>query len=610
MKPCVTPLSFSTGLTAALLITGCATDNSQRPHSAAVAGPPGAVPTDMFCEASTSEISIPVGNTFAEGEQVRDFYSGRMARVQDGQVTLKPADGAEGLVLLEPAEDSIGQFKWAGATVYFAVTDRFANGRTDNDLNYGRQRDGKGEIGTFHGGDFAGLIQKLDYLSQLGVNAVWITPPFEQIHGWVGGGDRGDFRHYGYHGYYALDFTVPDANFGTREEFRTLVDEAHKRDIRVVMDVVMNHPGYSTLQDMQTFGFGSLYDGFEKHLPEQWGQWQPESWENNHAYHAFIDYDHSDWRHWWGKDWVRAGIADYDTPPNASIDAQRGSLAFLPDFKTESEQTVDLPLFLQNKSSTRAETIADATVRDYLVTWLTRWVRNFGVDGFRVDTAKHVEPEAWNELKQQAQQALNDYRAANPDAALPAEEFWMVAEVFPHSVHRSGYFDAGFDAVINFDLQEEASAGAKCLPAMESVYQDYASKMHGETPFNVMSYISSHDTNLFSRIAGDDPVLQKRAAAALLLTPGAIQIFYGDETGRSLGATGSDPHQGTRSDMNWADLEQPETANILGHWQALGQFRDRHPAIGAGSHQLISQHPYTFSRTHGDDRIIVAFARK
>ena len=186
----------------------------------------------------------------------------------------------------------------------------------------------------------------------------------------------------------------------------------------------------------------------------------------------------------------------------------------------------------------------------------------------------------------------------------------MVAEVFPHSVRRSGYFDAGFDAVINFDLQEEASAGAECLPAMESVYQDYASRMHGETPFNVMSYISSHDTNLFSRIAGDDPVLQKRAAAALLLTPGAVQIFYGDETGRPFGATGSDPHQGTRSDMNWADLEQPETANILGHWQALGQFRDRHPAVGAGAHKLISQQPYTFSRTHGDDRIIVAFARK
>jgi len=606
----VTPLACATGTAALLLISGCATESSQLPHPATVAGPPGTTPTDLFCEASTSAVSIPVGTTFAEGEQVRDYYSGQVAQVKDGQVTLAPAADSEGLILLEPVDDSIGQFKWAGATVYFAITDRFANGRADNDVNYGRQRDNKDEIGTFHGGDFAGLTEKLDYLAQLGVNAVWITPPFEQMHGWVGGGDRGDFPHYGYHGYYALDFTVPDANFGTREEFRTLVEQAHQRGIRVVMDVVMNHPGYSTLQDMQTFDFGSLFDGFDKHLPERWGDWQPESWENLHAYHAFIDYDHDAWRRWWGKDWVRAGIADYDTPPNASIDAQRGSLAFLPDFKTESEQTVDLPIFLQNKASTRATPLDDATVRDYLISWLTSWVRDFGVDGFRVDTAKHVEPEAWAELKQRAQQALDDYRAEHPDAALPGEEFWMVAEVFPHSVRRTGYFDAGFDAVINFDLQEEANAGAKCLKAMEPVYQDYADRMHGDTPFNVMSYISSHDTNLFSRMAGDDPVLQKRAAAALLLSPGTVQIFYGDETGRSFGPTGSDPHQGTRSDMNWAELDQPETAAILNHWQTLGQFRERHPAIGAGEHRMISQQPYAFSRTHGDDRIIVAFARK
>ncbi|MBC7182436.1 MAG: alpha-amylase, partial [Marinobacter sp.] len=417
-------------------------------------------------------------------------------------------------------------------------------------------------------------------------------------------------QHYGYHGYYALDFTVPDANFGTREELRTLIQEAHRRGIRVVMDVVMNHPGYSTLQDMQTFGFGSLFDGFEKHLPPQWGHWQPESWENFHAYHAFIDYDNPDWSRWWGKDWVRAGIADYDTPPRASIDPVRGSLAFLPDFKTESSKTVDLPVFLQNKETSRSKQLEDATVRDYLISWLTDWVREFGVDGFRVDTAKHVEPEAWLELKQSAQAALEDYRSRHPEAKLPSEDFWMVAEVFPHSVRKSAYFDAGFDAVINFDLQEEARAGAACLPAMEPVYSEYASKLNAEEGFNVLSYISSHDTKLFSQIAEGDEALQKRAAAALLLTPGAVQVFYGDESGRAFGPTGSDPHQGTRSDMNWNAIENGEASAILEHWQTLGQFRERHPAIGAGEHRLISQQPYVFSRTHGDDRVVVAFGRK
>jgi alpha-amylase len=600
-------LKLSACIASALITAGCASGPGK---PAVLAGPPSANDTNVFCEAASAEMTIPVGSAFPDGTLVRDFYTGNTARVIDGEVSMAPGANAEGLVLLESVDAKAGQFTWAGATVYFAVTDRFANGRTDNDLNYGRQPDGKDEIGTFHGGDFVGLTQKLDYLSELGVSALWITPPFEQMHGWVGGGDRGAFQHYGYHGYYALDFTVPDANFGTREEFRTLVQEAHKRGIRVVMDVVMNHPGYSTLQDMQTFGFGSLFEGFEKHLPERWGDWQPESWENFHAYHALIDYDHPDWRNWWGKDWVRAGIADYDTPPNASVDAQRGSLAFLPDFKTESEQPVDLPEFLRNKASSRSQQLDDATVRDYLITWLTDWVREFGVDGFRVDTAKHVEPEAWLALKQEAQAALDDYRSHNPDAKLPAEEFWMVAEVFPHSVRKTAYFDAGFDAVINFDLQEEARAGAQCLPSMESIYSDYASKLHGEDDFNVLSYISSHDTKLFSQVAGNDPALQKRAAAALMLTPGAVQVFYGDESGRAFGPTGSDPHQGTRSDMNWSAIENGEVSGILEHWQKLGQFRDRHPAIGAGEHRLISQQPYVFSRTNGDDRVVIAFGRK
>lgn len=599
---------LSASLVTCLSLAGCAGGQIE------TAAPPSdklpASATDELCTATQAEMTVPVGDAFADGEWVKDFYSGEKARVTNGEVTLAPAPEAEGLLLLESANAPNQSFHWAGATVYFAVTDRFANGRSDNDLNYNRRPDGKEEIGTFHGGDFAGLTEKLDYLEELGVNAVWITPPFEQIHGWVGGGDRGDFQHYGYHGYYTLDFTRPDANFGTREEFRTLVKEAHSRGIRVLMDVVMNHPGYATLQDMDTFNFGGLHEGFEKHLPAQWGDWQPESWEDFHAYHALIDYDHTDWANWWGKDWVRAGISNYDTPPNASIDPLRGSLAFLPDFKTGSDKAVDLPEFLRNKKNSRAKQLDDASVREYLITWLTDWVREFGIDGFRVDTAKHVEQEAWKQLKGEAQQALNDYRADHPEQPLPAEEFWMVAEVFPHTVTRSSYFDAGFDAVINFDLQEEARAGAACLPAMEPIYRDYSDKMHGEQPFNVMSYISSHDTQLFSRIADNDSAMQKRVASALLFTPGTSQIFYGDESGRQFGPTGSDGHQGTRSDMNWADIANGSAKPILSHWKKLGQFRERHPAIGAGKHKRLGTEPYTFSRTLGDDRVVIAFGKE
>lgn len=86
--------------------------------------------------------------------------------------------------------DTSAPFDWHNATVYFVLTDRFENGDPSNDQSYGRHKDGMAEIGTFHGGDLRGLTNKLDYLQQLGVNALWISAPFEQIHGWVGGGTK------------------------------------------------------------------------------------------------------------------------------------------------------------------------------------------------------------------------------------------------------------------------------------------------------------------------------------------------------------------------------------------------------------------------------------
>ena len=563
------------------------------------------------CTADYSPQQVTVGPVFKDGEQVRDAYSGQLATVENGQVKLTPAPHSDGLMLIESAQPQVHRFTWKDATIYFVITDRFANGRSDNDHSYGRKADGKQEIGTFHGGDFAGLTQKLDYIQKLGVTALWISPPFEQIHGWVGGGDRGDFKHYAYHGYYILDYTRLDKNMGTGQELRTLIDEAHKRHIRVLFDIVMNHPGYNTLQDMQEMHFGDLKPGFEKYLPQHWGDWEPKSYENYHSYHALIDYDGKDWANWWGKDWVRAGIYNYDTPPNVTVDPYKGSVAFLPDFKTESNKPVRLPTFLRNKPDTRAHDLPNATVRDYLVTWLSNWVRDYGIDGFRVDTAKHVEPAAWSALKKASQQAWQDYYQAHPQEKPLEDSFWMVGEVFPHGVSRDHYFNDGFDAVINFDFQKQhAEDGAKCLSNLEPVFDKYAKAMNSGQDFNVLTYISSHDTQLFSTIAHEQPRLEKNAGAALLLLPGAVQIYYGDESGRQFGATGSDPTQGTRSDMNWAAIDAGQKDDMLQFWRTLGQFRRQHPAIGAGRHQKLDGSPYTFARTDGHDRVVIAVAEQ
>lgn len=552
-------------------------------------------------------VTVDVSKTFAEGEIVRDFYSGQTATVSLGKITLRPAPESGGLLLLESAQtQQAAPFSWQNATVYFALTDRFNNGNPANDHSYGRHGDGMQEIGTFHGGDLAGLTEKLDYLQQLGVNALWISSPLEQIHGWVGGGTKGDFPHYAYHGYYGLDWTRLDANMGTEQDLRTLVEQAHKRGIRILFDVVMNHVGYATLADMQNDQFGALYlqgDQQEKTLGKHWSDWTPGSGQTWHSFNDYINFsDKTAWDNWWGKKWIRTDIGDYDTP---GYDDLTMSLAFLPDIKTESTQPSGLPVFYRNKPDTAAQEIAGATPRDYMTHWLSQWVRDYGIDGFRVDTAKHVEKPAWQQLKQQSIAALAEWKAAHPEQALDNLPFWMTGEAWGHGVMKSDYYQNGFDAMINFDFQDQANQALACFSSIESTYNQMAEKLQN---FNVLSYLSSHDTRLFFKDDAQQSLAkQQRAGSLLLLAPGAVQIFYGDESGRKFGPTGSDPLQGTRSDMNWSELSGEKGA-LLAHWQKVSQFRARHPAIGAGVQQSQqTANYYAFSRQHQGDKVLVVW---
>ena len=545
-------------------------------------------------------LTIDVSKTFAEGSKVRDFYSGNVATVSGGKITLQPAFGSNGLLLLERAETAApAPFDWHNATVYFVLTDRFVNGNPANDNSYGRHKDGMQEIGTFHGGDLQGLTSKLDYLQQMGVNALWISSPLEQIHGWVGGGTKGDFPHYAYHGYYTQDWSKLDANMGTEADLRRLVDEAHKRGIRILFDVVMNHTGYATLADMQEFQFGALYlqgDELKKTLGERWTDWKPGAGQTWHSFNDYINFsDKAGWEKWWGKKWIRTDIGDYDNP---GYDDLTMSLAFLPDLKTESKEASGLPNFYSHKPDTAAKAIPGYTPRDYLTHWLSQWVRDYGIDGFRVDTAKHVEMDAWQQLKNQATAALAEWKKANPDKALDASPFWMTGEAWGHGVMQSDYYRHGFDAMINFDYQDQAAKAATCMANIDLTWQQMADKLQS---FNVLSYLSSHDTRLF-REGGTT------AAELLLLAPGAVQIFYGDESSRPFGPTGSDPLQGTRSQMNWQDVNG-KAARSVTHWQKIGQFRARHPAIGMGKQTTLSMpRGYGFVRESGEDKVMVIWA--
>jgi alpha-amylase len=551
-------------------------------------------------------VTVDVTGTFAAGTTVRDGYSGRTAVVgADGKVTVD-ADPS-GVILLERDASAATPFSWDNATVYFVITDRYFNGDPLNDHAYGRLSDGAQEVGTFHGGDFQGLRQKLDYISALGVDALWITSPVEQIHGWVAGG-TGDFKYYAYAGYWAQDFTKIDANLGTAADLHALIDAAHTRGIRVLFDTVMNHPGYASGTDLLEYLPEVLKPGAPT-TRDAMMAWQPAGGGNLNDWNNLVDYESNAWENWWGSRWIRAGFPGHNRPGSDDL---KSSLAFLPDFMTEDFRPLPgIPVLFQRKTDTAVTAIPNATVRQYLVSWHSQWVREYGVDGFRCDTAKHVEPASWAALKTASQAALAEYKTQNP-TKLDDLDFWMTGEVFGASVMRNPtYFDNGFDSLINFDFQGRAAQVSEDYAALEQLYSSYAGSINTDPTFNMLSYISSHDTSLYFAESGGSLSKQAKVGTALLLSPGGVQIYYGDESARPMGPSASDSKQGTRSDMNWNSTDPA----LLAHWQKVGTFRKRHRAVGAGAHQSIPfTGGYAFKRTYSaggvDDAVVVVLLRQ
>ena len=527
--------------------------------------------------------------------------------------------------------DSSSVFSWDNASVYFLLTDRFVNGNTSNDHSYNRLKNKDGsivtssqlnsDVATFHGGDFAGITKKINegYFDNLGVNAIWMSAPYEQIHGYVivNEGKSNSIKHYAYHGYYAMDYTQTDANFGTATEFKTLVDTAHKHGIRIVLDIVMNHPGYNTIYDMREYNFGAFKTGYDNNTLDEIYY----NWRFNGRYHEGINYNgggayNAGWKNWWDKDWLRCGIDGYTSFGGDDLTKSAGG--DLPDFKTESGSTVNVPQFLQTKWSKEGRLSTEQnklnsyfssgkskTVRNYLVFWLSQWVEKYGVDGFRCDTAKHVEFASWKALKDQCNQSLKTWRKNNPNdaAAKWKDDFWMTAEDYGSGVNYDGYYtNGGFDSKINFSFT--GGGGVPNSSNINNVYSDYANRINSNDKFNVLSYISSHDTAL----CRNDMYYQ---GSAFQLLPGAIQIFYGDESNRkTLNSTvGGEGDHLVRSDMNWSSMDN----NLLAHWQKVGKFRRNHIAVGAGSHAKVESNTgLAFSRIYNkngvSDKVIACIA--
>lgn len=355
-------------------------------------------------------------------------------------------------------------FDWDESVIYFMVTDRFFDGNESNNTASGAKTYGKDNAGLYHGGDFAGITQKLDYLEDLGINTIWITPIVENIPG-VKVTDTGKEDvpyNAAYHGYWASDFTKLNPTLGTEEEFQTLIDQAHSRGIRIMVDIVVNHAGYDT-------DFGNM---------------------------------------------IRSG------DDIVSGSDQKDSLSNLPDFKTE-----------------------DPAVSAQLVKWQTQWVKDFGIDYFRVDTVKHVENDTWAELKNALTEVDSDFK--------------MIGEYAG-----GGYASNGntlgtgeMDSDLDFDFNDQATNFVKGnISSVESFLTSRNSVLNNT--YMTGQFLGSHDEDGFKKklldggMAEDAATAASMVAASLQITAkGQPVIYYGEEIG--LTGLNNYPYQTNRYDFDW-----------------------------------------------------------
>lgn len=418
---------------------------------------------------------------------VTDQYGNKFSTTVDVEIT-------------DRVKENKKDFDWDEAVVYFMMTDRFFDGNESNNKASGADTFGDNP-GLYHGGDFAGVTAKLDYLQDLGVNTIWLTPIVKNIQGVAVTDEGKDDVPYNaaYHGYWASDFTKLNPTLGTTEEFETMISEAHKRGMRIMVDIVVNHAGYGT---ESTFG-NMLRD---KSISEG----DIKSWQDG-----------------------------------------------LPDFATEN-----------------------ADVRAKLVEWQTSWMKNYGVDYFRVDTVKHVDSTTWAALK-------NSTTEVNPS-------FKMIGEYFG-----AGYASNGstlgtgqMDADLDFDFNDQAtsfisgniSSVEKFLSARNSALNN--AYMTGQ-------FLSSHDENGFKASLMDGKSYTEDQATSAALVAATLQltakgipvIYYGEEVG--LSGLNNYPYNTNRYDMNFSLATEDNVT--YQHYKNLLSIRNAYTDVFArGSRTVVA----------------------
>ncbi|WP_405057750.1 pullulanase-type alpha-1,6-glucosidase [Kribbella sp. NBC_01505] len=494
---------------------------------------------------------------------------------------------------------------------YFLMADRFANGDKSNDsggLTGDRLQTGLDptDKGFYHGGDLTGVIQKLDYIKNLGTTSIWLTPSFKNRPVQGAGADVSA----GYHGYWITDFTQIDPHLGTNADMKLLIDQAHRKGMKVFFDIITNHTADVIAYQSGQYGY----------IPKSTSPYK------DAAGNVFDD----------------KAFAGGDTFPPLD---RNTSFPNVPVFKTPADETVKVPAWLNDPTlyhnrgdSTFAGESAEygdfvglddlfteqPRVRDGMIDVYKTWAE-LGIDGFRIDTVKHVNLEFWQKFSPAILKAARD---------AGSKKFFMFGEVYDADPKfMSTYTTAGaLQATLDFGFQQNAVTFAKGDPASK-VRDFYAGDDYYTDPdsnaYQLPTFLGNHDmgrVGTFLKQGGaNGPELlarDKLAHSLMYLTRGQPVVYYGDEQG----FTGPGGDKDARQDMfatkttDYADDEVVDgtgtttigskdrydvNAPMYKHIAAMAQLRARYPALADGRqvHRYSSNSGglYAFSRIGADN---------
>ncbi|KUO23105.1 pullulanase-type alpha-1,6-glucosidase [Streptomyces dysideae] len=497
---------------------------------------------------------------------------------------------------------------------YFVLPDRFANGDTGNDrggLTGSRLATGYDptDKGFYQGGDLKGLTKRLDYIKGLGTTSIWMAPIFKNrpVQG------EGTNASAGYHGYWITDFTQVDPHFGTNKDLQTLISKAHAKGMKVYFDVITNHT--ADVVDYEEKSYDYLAKGAFPYLTKD-GE-------------PFDDADY-------------AGTADF---PEVDADSFPRTPKVTSNPKVPS--WLNDPTMYHNRGDStyagESTTYGDFSGLDDLWTErpevvkgmgriYQRWVRDFDIDGFRIDTVKHVNMEFWTQWAT----ALDAYAAKKG-----RDDFFMFGEVYSADTNiTSPYVTQGrLDATLDFPFQEAArqyaSQGGSARKLASVFGDDYKYTTDKANAYEQVTFLGNHDMGRIGYFLGQDnpkatdAELVKKAELAnelMFLSRGNPVVYYGDEQGFT-GAGGDKDARQTLFASRTADYLDDDqlgtdrthasdaydtSAPLYEQIAALAELRKANPALTDGlqteRYAAEGAGVYAFSRTGTDKtEYVVAF---